>query len=379
MRRVKSVPRHDYLRRIEDVCLRWHGDGGYWNESAYYEFTAKQVDELEAATLELHKICLEAVQKVIDKDMFSLFGIQDPRIKELISSAWDLEPPSVYGRFDLAYDGKRPPRMLEYNADTPTSLLEASIVQWYWLQDVFPAMDQFNSIHEKLAALWGSFKPYLLGEKMVHFTSIDDIEDGVTVTYLMDTAVQAGLSAEMLDIENIGWDPENAQYFGLADETMSNVFKLYPWEDLIVDSLDSIYASRTSVLWMEPIWKMLLSSKAIMPVLWEMFPGHPNLLESKFEPEINGSHVKKPIISREGQNVEIFLDNSNVPTVKTDGVYGEGDFIYQEYVSTEVPGEGVHAIIGSWMIGQESAGIGIRESESLVTDNRSRFMPHLFK
>ena len=48
------------------------------------------------------------------------------------------------------YDGKAPPRLLEYNADTPTALLEASVAQWFWLQDCFPTADQFNSIHERL-------------------------------------------------------------------------------------------------------------------------------------------------------------------------------------------------------------------------------------
>jgi glutathionylspermidine synthase len=36
----------------------------------------------------------------------------------------------LYGRFDLAYRGDGPPKLLEYNADTPTALFEAAVVQW---------------------------------------------------------------------------------------------------------------------------------------------------------------------------------------------------------------------------------------------------------
>lgn len=75
--------------------------------------------------------------------------------------SWNEEPPAIYGRFDLAYDGIHPPKLLEYNADTPTALLEASVVQWYWLQDVFPKDDQFNSIHEHLVAKWKELKDYV--------------------------------------------------------------------------------------------------------------------------------------------------------------------------------------------------------------------------
>ena len=68
----------------------------------------------------------------------------------------------MYGRFDLAYDGTTPPKLLEYNADTPTSLLEAAVIQWRWQQDMRPERDQFNSIHERLLADCGDYTAHVV-------------------------------------------------------------------------------------------------------------------------------------------------------------------------------------------------------------------------
>src|ERR1700726_601663 len=194
MRRIAAAPRADWQKKVEEAGLIWHtGQQPYWDESAFYEFTAKEVDVLEAATNELEKMTLAAAQFAIDNQLYSKMGIPDTAIP-LIESSWEAEPPSLYGRFDLSYNGVDPPKLLEYNADTPTSLLEAAVVQWQWLHDTFPKRDQFNSLHERLIALWKVLGPYLPGNR-IDFCSMDDAEDGMTVTYLQDTAQQAGLAA----------------------------------------------------------------------------------------------------------------------------------------------------------------------------------------
>src|SRR5215831_17362713 len=220
MRRVAIEPRADWQRKVESVGLTWHSaDQTYWNESAFYEFTAKQVDALEAATNELETMTLAAAQHIIDNKLYRRMGIPDLA-----------EPPSLYGRFDLAYDGVNPPKLLEYNADTPTSLVEAAVAQWYWLQDVFPKRDQFNSIHERLVTLWKELAAYFPGRR-IDFCSMDDAEDGMTVTYLQDTAQQAGLEASIFPIDEIGWD--GSAFLGPDDQPLGTVFKLYPWEWMV--------------------------------------------------------------------------------------------------------------------------------------------------
>ena len=211
MERISCAPRANWQSIVEARGLKWHtGQTPYWSEEAYYQFTTTQIESLERATNELHARCLEAVQHIIDEKRYPELKIPEMAIP-LIEKSWNQEPPSVYGRFDLAYDGTSPPKMLEYNADTPTSLLEASVIQWDWLQDAHPGADQFNSIHEKLVAYWQWIADDLersgpLGP-IVHFASIDDLEDGMTAAYLADTAAQAGLKTRMVAMEDIGWDP----------------------------------------------------------------------------------------------------------------------------------------------------------------------------
>jgi glutathionylspermidine synthase len=382
MRRRNIAPRQNWQQIVESQGLLWHGgrEGSgaapYWNESAFYEFTAKEVDELEAATNELDRMCIEAGQRVIDEKMYAKFGIPERAIP-LIEETWEKEPPSLYGRFDFAFDGKNPPKLLEYNADTPTSLLEAAVVQWYWLQDEFPKRDQFNSIHERLIALWKEFRPYLNGGH-IHFTSTDDVEDGYTIAYLQDTAQQAGYTTSAFAIGQLGWDHKNNQFVDPDDRPLKSVFKLYPWEWLVNEE-GAKYLAMGDTTWIEPAWKMMLSNKAILAVLWEKFPGHPNLLETYIDdpgPLRLGDYVSKPKWGREGNNVRIYAVGKSQ---ETGGDYGQEGYVYQRFVDLPVFDE-KRAVIGSWMIGHEegAGGMGIREGESLILGNLSQFVPHVF-
>lgn len=293
----------------------------------------------------------------------------------LIESSWEAEPPSLYGRFDFAYDGINPPKLLEYNADTPTSLLEASVVQWYWLQDTFPKRDQFNSLHERLIALWKELTPYLPGRR-IDFCSMDDVEDGMTVTYLQDTAVQAGLTASVFPIDEIGWD--GGMFVGPDNRPLGAVFKLYPWEWMVREEFGKHLGTAQS-MWIEPPWKMLLSNKGILPVLWDIFPGHPSLLEASFDgPGPMTSWVKKPLLGREGANITLHQPGNDA---ETGGDYGAEGFIFQALAPLK-SFDGVYPSIGSWVIGHEegnvAGGMGIRESRTPITTNLSQFVPHLF-
>lgn len=382
MQRRKIAPRQNWQQIVESQGLLWHGGGDgredapYWNESAYYEFTAKEVDDLEAATNELDRMCIEAGQKVIDENRYEQFGIPEAAIP-LIESSWQSEPPSLYGRFDLVYDGRNPPKLLEYNADTPTSLLEAAVVQWYWLQDEFPKSDQFNSIHERLIALWKEFRPYLRGSH-IHFTSTDDVEDGYTTAYLQDTAQQAGYTTSAFPIGELGWDHDRNIFVDPANQPLLSTFKLYPWEWLVNED-GSQWLNQSDTMWIEPAWKMMLSNKCILAILWELFPNHPYLLETYIDdpgPLRLKDFVSKPKWGREGRNIRI---NAGARVEETGGDYGEEGYVYQQYCALPVFDER-RAMIGSWMVGHEqgAAGIGVREGPSMILGNLSEFVPHLF-
>lgn len=379
MRRVPHAPRPDFAARAAELGFAFHTIDGaaYWVEDAHYEFSAEEIDHLDHDTAELEALCIEAVDRLVrDGSAYHLFGLSPVAI-QLVEASWRNRHRHIYGRMDLAYDGSGPPKLLEYNADTPTALFEASVVQWEWLQHFDARVqqqggpDQFNSIHEQLIAAWQRYGV----QGAVHFTSVGPglaafAEDRGTTDYMRDVAHQAGLATEVLDIEAIGWN--GSLFTDAAGRPITTLWKLYPWEWLVAEEYGALIP-RSRCLFIEPAWKMLLSNKAILPVLWQMFPGHPNLLPAFFEPgRTGGPEVAKPILGREGANVAL----PGQP--ETPGEYGGQPRIFQALAPMFTDGT-VHAVVGSWLVAGQPCGIGIREDLSPVTTNASRFVPHLFR
>ncbi len=376
MRRDSITPRASWAKRLEEIGLVFHSiDGVYWDEAVCYEFGADEIDLLESVTNELHQMCLNAVEHVVTHNLFERLAIPEP-YRQAVRESWRAREPAIYGRFDFSYDGIKPPKLLEYNADTPTALLEASVAQWFWLRDVKPQADQFNSIHEKLIAQWRCLRPTDSAE-IVYFTAIaDSQEDAVTVEYLRDTAIQAGWRTEFIDIADIGWWDEKRIFVDMENRPIRRLFKLYPWEWLAREEF-APHLLRGSMAVIEPCWKMLLSNKGLLPLLWELYPNHPNLLPAYFTPErFTNGYVKKPLYSREGANIEVTVPGAEF---RSAGEYGAEGWIYQEYAPLPVFDDRFYPVIGAWVIGDQAAGIGIREDTTPITQNTSRFIPHYFQ
>jgi glutathionylspermidine synthase len=376
MKRIVTSPRNNWQAAVEKLGFGFHTtDIPYWREDAFYEFSMAEVTKIEQATQELWGMCLEAVQHVIDHQLYPLFSIP-PKAIPLIEKSWNTDAPAIYGRFDFGYDGENL-KLFEFNADTPTSLFEAGIVQWFWLQDFNKDNDQFNSVHEKLIGYWKYLKPYLY-EGPVHFACIkQSLEDLTTVEYIRDCALQAGLETRLIFIDDLGWQEESNTFVDLEDQPIKNVFKLYPWEWMVNEPFFEKLLIKEDMHWIEPAWKMILSNKAILPLLWELFPRCPYILECYHEAENTlADYVRKPLLSREGANVQIVKDGS--VTAQTGGEYGSEGFVCQERFETPAF-DGQMPVLGSWVIGQEPAGMGLRESASMITSNTSCFIPHLIR
>jgi glutathionylspermidine synthase len=372
----------------------------YWDESVYYSFDLDEILLLESQVELLHSMCLDAIDHVIATERFADFAIPQACWQPIVDS-WNRNDPHLYGRFDLRYDGSGPAKLLEYNADTPTTLLEASVIQWHWLKDVLPDHDQWNSLHERLVERWQSFGGGL-ASSTIHFTwtNLETTgEDHLTTAYLQETAAEAGFDTIGLAIEDLGWDSDLQTFVDLAQTPIDTLFKLYPWEWLVNDpfgvnalrtlpsgrvsnrdlsaagvSITNAGASHSAITWIEPAWKMLLSNKAILAVLWQLNPGHPSLLPAYLDdPGPLTEYVRKPKLGREGANVTIVKPDG---TLTTAGEYGEEGFVYQAY--DPLPSfDGQHPVLGAWLVGDEAAGLGIRESAGLVTDQMSSFIPHV--
>lgn len=370
MRRSVIQPRSGWEKKVESQGLIYHSPNGnrYWDESAFYEFNSFEIDKLEAATNELQQMFLCAGQHVIDKNRFTELQIP-PHAERLIRTTWETEPPAIYGRMDLAYDGNEI-KLLEYNADTPTALVEAAVIQWYWLKDIFPHRDQFNSIHERLIAKWKELRDYLPGTLV--FAHMDDAEDWSTITYLQDTAIQARFVTANMLMKDVGY--RDGQFLDAQEHHLQSCFKLYPWEWMVHEEYGTLI-ERTDTLWVEPAWKMMWSNKGMLPILWELYPNHALLLECYRDSPHNMQYfAKKPLLSREGHNVTLVTPEGRQ---ETGGEYGEEGFVYQALAP--IPNfSGKYPVIGSWVIDGESGGMGIRESDTMITDNLSRFVPHAF-
>jgi len=372
MERIPLQPRADFKKRAEEIGFAFAEIDGepYWDETVCYRFTADEVDAIEAATGELEQLCLKAVELVVQHRAYDRLRIP-PAAVPLIEQSWQRGDRNLYGRFDLRYDGEGPPKLLEYNADTPTALFEASVVQWEWLECLFPKADQYNSIHEKLIEAWGRFG---LRARLVHFACArDSTEDLNTTEYLRDTAMQAGLDTAFLYMDELGWD--DRRFVDVDERPIEALFKLYPWEWMIAEEFAQ-HLPHVKLQVIEPAWKMLLSNKAILPILWEMFPDHPNLLPAFFERgKTGGPEIAKPIFGREGANITVHGARGGT---STDGPYGEEGFVYQAF--RELPRfGGRYPVLGSWVVASQPCGMGLREDEGPITRNTSRFVPHYFE
>ncbi|HAT43259.1 MAG TPA: hypothetical protein DCS87_16235 [Rheinheimera sp.] len=381
MKKVRTTERPGWRSFAESVGFNFHTFDGepYWDESAYYQFSMAQIeDDLEAPTEELHQMALSLVPDILNSEQLLTKLDVPAQYWDWIRQSWHSQQPSLYGRMDLAYDGKGPAKLLELNYDTPTSLYETGFFQWVWLEDLMMRgqlpkhADQFNSLQDQLEqrlAMLGLHQPLYVS------AVAESIEDQGTVQYLCDIALQAGLDARLLPLEQIG--VADGQFVDANNQTIPAWFKLYPWEFMLREDFGpELLTSQTQYL--EPAWKMLLSNKGILPLLWQKYPNHPNLLPAFFETAqsepLSTGWVRKPLYSREGANIELI--DSFGQRLKVDGPYDDSSYIRQAFHALPKFGDS-YTLIGSWIVGDSAAGIGIREDDSLITKDSSRFLPHI--
>lgn len=407
MQKVQLPERSDWRTQAAEVGFTFadmHGEP-YWDESSAYQFTLRQIeDDIEDPSTELHAMCREAVASIVaSEELLTRLAIPAEH-HDLIAASWQRGDPEVYGRFDLAYDGMGPAKLLEYNADTPTSLYESASFQWKWLEDqiargvLAPTDDQFNGIHEALVA---RFRALFAPDTDLHFAAVaGNPEDYATVEAMAWAAREAGLGAHYTDLEKIGISTEG-QFTDADDQVIGILVKLYPWEDLLRDDF-ARHLKTAGCLFLEPAWKAVLSNKGLLAVLWQMFEGHPNLLPAFLEadvrdalagrgsvvpdlsaafdraaPQLRQGHVVKPLFSREGASIQIH-ENGEITEVAPNDAYAAHPKIVQAYHPLPVF-DGFRPVIGAWMVGQACAGIGIRDDRSRITQDLSRFKPHFIR
>ncbi len=397
MLRKPMNARHDLSAIADAQGFRFASMYGepYWDETSAYMFNIADVEtRIEDPSTELHGMVRQAVSAIVaDARLMARMGIPEAQW-DFVRNSWKAGERELYGRLDLAWDGSDgPAKLLEYNADTPTSLYEAGSFQWSWLEDLKargelpPNADQFNGLYEAITA---RFEELFAPNTDIHFASGEGSEeDYATVEFMAYAARDAGMGAHHVLTEAIGLT-NTGQLADGEDRVIGTLFKLHPWED----TFQADFAKHLATLrcrFLEPAWKALVSNKGILPVLWEMFEGHPNLLASFFTVDVeedspayrravDSGHfaqgrVTKPLFSREGASITIESATREVLEASANRDYDMHPTVIQAYHPLPVF-DGWRPVIGSWIIGETCAGMGIREDRALITQDMSRFKPH---
>lgn len=386
VKRIAITPRPDWKATAERYGFLFHTlDGApYWDESAYYAFTLEQIErDIETPTEALHHLTLSLMDDIVRSETLMTKLAVPERYWDWIADSWRQRQPHLYGRMDLVYDGSAPAKLYELNYDTPTSVYEAAFFQWIWLEEqqqrgvLSRSADQFNQLQELLVLAFASIAKTL--PRPFYFSATrHSAEDLGTVAYLQDCAVQAGVQSDFIALEDIGLSSKGL-FTDLKNKVIGSLFKLYPLENMFTDEYGQ-YLPGAKLQLIEPPWKAVLSNKGILPLLWERFPGHPNLLPAFFEENKDAAlppgWVRKPLFSREGANVHIALPNGE--HVHSPGRYTQCPVIRQAFHPLPCF-DGAYPLIGSWVVGDIPAGIGIREDTTLITRDTSRFVPHVIE
>ncbi|CAA6821546.1 MAG: Similarity with glutathionylspermidine synthase (EC, group 2 [uncultured Sulfurovum sp.] len=380
----------DYL---ESLGFVWHTDT---DETSYIsnQLVVLTEDEAEAyyeATNALYDMYVEAAEHVVENDLFHEIGIPF-NLVDVIKESWENDVHwHLYGRFDLAggVDGK-PIKLLEFNADTPTALFETAIIQWAMLKkNNLEEESQFNGLYE---ALVDNFKRLVTLEEDVStfeerydgwnflFTSVrGNSEEENTVKLLQHIADEAGFQTEFAYIDDIEFSEEDGIEY---NETSYELwFKLIPWEDIALEESDlamilsNIIKNQKAIIF-NPAYTLLFQSKGLLKVLWDLYPNHPLLLESSFEPLEGQKQVSKPIFGREGGNASI-LDENALEVESVGGDYANHKILYQAYteLATDTQGDSYQAGV---FYAYEACGLGFRKGGKIL-DNMSKFVGHIVK
>ncbi|EAJ0235040.1 glutathionylspermidine synthase family protein [Campylobacter upsaliensis] len=375
---------------LESIGFSWHTDedGSDYLDNQFICVSKNEANAYYEAANELYDMFIAAAQNVIDNDRFDELGIPFNLI-DAIKMSWENEVHwHLYGRFDFAggLDGK-PIKLIEFNADTPTSLFESAILQWAMLkQNNLDEHLQFNSIYESLMDNFKrlitldesveEFEEHYRGWKILFSSVAGNKEEELTTKLLAHIAKDAGFECDFAYIDEVEFGEEGIFKNGVNYEYW---FKLIPWEEIAIEEgelamlLTQIMRNQKAII-LNPAYTLLFQSKGILKILWELYPNHPLLLESSYEPLQGKDFVKKPMFGREGANISIIKDD--VKLQENIGPYGNNKMIYQQYYELN-SSENEYYQAGVFFA-YEGCGLGFRKG-GLIIDNASKFVGHIIK
>lgn len=382
---VKPVPESVY----EKLGFYWYRspDDSYYVADELVKVGESEADAYYAAAAELYDMYVKAGQHVIDKRLYQLLDIPPEMIK-LIEESWEDDRNfHLVGRFDLAggLDGL-PIKLIEFNADTPSLIFEVALIQWMLLRhNNLPEEKQYNSLYETLKESFSRMRklhPGFAGSEAIPhalFSCFDSwIEDENTTRLMEEIAYESGWITGFEYVDKVFFSPEN----GIRTSSSGSYdywFKLIPYEFFwreepeLLAMLSSLSAGGKAVL-LNPPYSILFQSKGIMKVLWDLFPGHPLLLETDFGPLRGKKCVEKKSLGREGASITIRDEKGNKIS-ETSGEYDIFRSVFQEFA--ELPSDaGGYLYQAGVFFSYEPCGLGFRREKGIIT-NHSQFAGHI--
>ncbi|WP_375416371.1 glutathionylspermidine synthase family protein [uncultured Hymenobacter sp.] len=354
------------------------------------QLTEREAESLLEAADTLYDMLVQAIPDPISEEFLRKLAIPE-NLWAAVRHSWEDERHwHLYGRFDLALtaDG---PKLLEFNADTATSLPETAVVQWASLVAAGQSEEgrQANGLFEGLEDQFRHWRALNndLADSLLLVYLPGSAEDEANCAVLAEAARAAGFpTPHLCPIDDMRVTVEGADR-GVWAETgpeqwqkFDFLFKLVPWEILAEEEPDltadlvQLTLSRTVVI-ANPAYSLLFQSKGLLAHLWDTFPHHPLLLEASLQP-LPGHHVRKPFFGREGQNVaEIETADAPEPKAEVSGDFGQQPQLYQRWAELPTDAQGRRYQAGVFWAG-EACALGFRREAGLIT-NLSEFVPHL--
>ncbi|WP_096025922.1 glutathionylspermidine synthase family protein [Campylobacter lanienae] len=378
---------------LESIGFGWHTDldGSRYIADELVSITDDEAEKFYEAANELYDMYVAAAKHVIDNDLFHELGIPF-NLVDIIKASWENDVHwHIYGRFDLSggIDGK-PIKLIEFNADTPTSLFETAIIQWAMLKfNNINEAKQFNNLYEALVENFkrlitleedtSKFDEYYEGWKILFSSIAGNNEDENTTRLLEAAARDAGFECGFAFVDEVGFDDDEGIFWN--EKNWEYWFKLIPWEMIAIDESDlaliikNIINNQKAII-LNPAYTLLFQSKGIMKILWDLYPNHPLLLQSSYQPLSGKKQVKKPFLAREGANVSIINSDGNIEA-QNGGEYDNGKFLYQEFAEFAKDSNGDSYQAGVFFA-FEGCALGFRKGKDII-DNYSKFVGHIIE
>lgn len=390
MQRILHTPRPDWVERLQRLGIKnpiYESDFGTqeedWHEGAAYSFTREEVEFLRRSTQTLQGLVHEAVEAALQNPQAMRAMGFPVQTQELMRQSWLRGDRHLLTRVDWSYHGGENIKLHEINAEACHGTLMNSRVQQDFMQSVFPDREDWNEIE---ATLLGAWKHYGIKGPLYMAFSRDNVAHANEILFLADVARKAGLAVRTMYAEDIGLqtfsDDTKSVLVDTDNVEIGNLLLFQDWVTTVDQEFGEVfYSGKPPRTMIEPIWRMLLGSKAFYAFMWDMFEGHPLLLPSYLESDerarsLNGNYARKPIFGWDGANVQLFRNGQMFAENQDSAADSSDGFVLQALHELPEFG-GLRPVVSTWIVANHAAGLAIRESGGPITNYWSPWVPHV--